>query len=97
MVKNIFLKSISVVVNVVEGAVGIIAVACIHDLLVVEPNSDPVGGLGIYLLLAWLVILFVPNFGLSWRFAFRRKQILLFQLLPFIVGAIIYMVFQVFY
>ncbi|MBQ7521830.1 MAG: hypothetical protein IJU14_03015 [Clostridia bacterium] len=97
MVRNIFLKGISVAVNLVEGAVGIIAFACVHDLLIVEPNSDPVGGLGVYLFLAWLVILLVPNFLLTLHFDFRKKYMMIFQLLPFVIGAVIYIVFQIFY
>lgn len=92
--KNVLCKSSSVIVNVIEGAVAILAVAVIYSFIFETNNKDHDVGLGIFTLLIWLSVLLIPNLFFKFRGKFRIKDVAFFQLVPFILGAALFTVHQ---
>ncbi len=91
--KNILCKTGSVLINFIEGAAAIIAVAVIYTFIFETDNiRDHDVGLGVWFLLIWLLVLFTPNLFFTFGGKFRKKEIMIFQLVPFILGAGLYVV-----
>ena len=59
--KNILCKSSSILVNLVEGVVAVIALAISYAFIFEKDNQDHSIGLGLFVLLVWMLVLLIPN------------------------------------
>lgn len=88
--KNVLSKIGSFIINLIEGAVGIISVAVIYAFIFESDNQDHDVGLGIFVLLIWLAVLLIPNLFIKFVNKFRIKDVMIFQFVPFVLGAVLY-------
>ena len=84
LLKNILRKS-SFLVNMIEGAATVPAVAVIYSFIFEIDNIDHDVNLGIFILLIWLLGLLITNL---------IKDVIIFQLVPFLLGAVLFTVYQ---
>ncbi|MBQ8515712.1 MAG: hypothetical protein IJ496_09980 [Ruminococcus sp.] len=92
--KNILCKSSSVIVNLIEGAAAILAVAVIYSFIFESNNKDHDVGLGVFVLLIWLLVLLIPNLFFKFKGKFCIKDVAIFQFVPFLLGAALFTVYQ---
>lgn len=92
--KNVLCKSSSVFVNLIEGAAAIPAVAVIYSFIFEADNKDHDVGLGVFVLLIWLLVLLMPNLFFKFGGNFRIKDVMMLQLVPFTLGAALFTVYQ---
>ena len=92
--KNILCKSSSVFVNLMEGVIAVIALAMSYAFIFEKDNQDHSIGLGLFVLLVWMLVLLIPNIIFRFGAKFHRKDHLYFQFIPLIAGAGIYMILQ---
>ena len=92
--KNILCKSSSVLVNLIEGFVAVIALLMSYAFILEKDNPDHSIGLGVFVVLVWMLVLLIPNIFFNFGGKYRKKDFLLFQIIPFILGAGIYFIFQ---
>lgn len=88
-------KCSAVLLNLFEGVAAVIALAVIYSFLFEAANSNHSIGMGLLVLLVWLAVLCIPNLLFRIYPGFRRKDGVLFQLVPFLAGAILYILFQI--
>ncbi len=81
--------------NLFEGAAAIVAIAVIHAFISEANNSNHSVEMGLLVLLLWLAVLCIPNLLFHIFAGFRRKDGILFQLVPFLAGAFLYILFQI--
>lgn len=92
--KNILCKSSSILVNLIEGVVAVIALSISYAFIFEKDNQDHSIGLGLFVLLVWMLVLLIPNLFFKFNGKFHIKDNLYFQLAPLILGAGIYTIFQ---
>lgn len=92
--KNILCKSSSILVNLIEGVVAVIALSISYAFIFEKDNQDHSIGLGLFVLLVWMLVLLIPNLFFKFSGKFHIKDNLYFQLAPLIFGAGIYTIFQ---
>ena len=92
--KNILCKSSSVLVNLIEGVAAVIALTMSYAFIFERNYKDHDIGLGLFVLIVWMLVLLIPNIIIKFSGKFRIKDNLLFQLAPLAVGAGIYSFFQ---
>jgi len=92
--KNILCKISSVFVNLIEGTIAILAVATIYSFIFEANNKDHDVGLGIFVFLIWMLILIIPNLFFKFGSKFCIKEVVFFQLVPFISGAALFTIYQ---
>ncbi len=92
--KTILCKSSSVIVNLTEGIAAVIALTMSYAFIFEKDNRDHSIGLGLFVLLVWLSVLLIPNVFIRSCGRFYIKDTLFFQLAPLILGAGIYILFQ---
>ncbi|MCR4887622.1 MAG: hypothetical protein K5979_00380 [Ruminococcus sp.] len=92
--KNILCKSSSILVNLIEGVVAVIALTISYAFIFEKDNQDHSIGLGLFVLLVWMLALLIPNLFFKFGGKFHIKDNLYFQLAPLIFGAGIYIIFQ---
>ncbi len=85
----------AVLLNLIEGAAAVIALAVIHAFIFEANNSNHSVGMGMLVLFIWLAVLCIPNLLFRIFAGFRLKDGVLFQLLPFLAGAFLYALFQI--
>lgn len=93
LLKNILRKS-SFLVNMIEGAATVPAVAVIYSFIFEIDNIDHDVNLGIFILLIWLLGLLMTNLFYFFGGKFRIKEVIIFQLVPFLLGAVLFTVYQ---
>ena len=92
--KNILCKSCSILVNLIEGVVAVIALTISYAFIFEKDNQDHSIGLGLFVLLVWMLVLLIPNLFFKFSEKFHIKDNLYFQLAPLILGVGIYTIFQ---
>lgn len=92
--KTYVLKISSFIVNLIEGAIAILAMAVIYSFVFEENNKDHDIGLGFFVLFIWFIVLFMPNIIFKFIVKLNKKDMVIFQVLPFLLGAISYLAFQ---
>ena len=92
--RNILYKSSAVIINLIEGAVAVIAFAVSYAFMFETDNQDHSIGLGLFVLLTWLFVLMIPNLFFRFSGKFRIRELLFFQFIPFVLGAVVYLIFQ---
>ena len=92
--KNVLYKCSSFVVNLLEGAVSVLAISVINAFIFENNNSNHDIGLGIFVLLIWLLLLLTPNVLFKLCGKLHKKDVIIFQIVPFITGAVLYILFQ---
>lgn len=90
--KNVLCKS-SFLVNLIEGAVTVLAVA-VSYAFIFEEDKDQDIELGLFVSLVWLLCLLITNLFFKFFGKFRIKETLFFQLVPFVSGATLFIVYQ---
>ncbi len=88
------MKAGSFAFNLLAGAVAVIAAVVSYAFLFGADQTDRSAGLGLFAAGVGLVFLLVPNLVLVLGGRFRGKEILLFQMLPLVLGAAGYLFFQ---
>ncbi len=91
--KNIWCKS-SILVNLIEGAFAVIAVAISYSFIFEADSQDHDIELGLFVALVWLLGFLITNLFFKFVGKFRIKEILFFQLVPFVLGATLFTVYQ---
>ncbi len=94
MVKKKYAYS-SILLNMIEGAAAVVALAMIYAFVFEANNSNHSVGMGILVLFIWLAVLCIPNLLFRIFAGFRRKDGVLFHLVPFLAGAFLYILFQI--
>ena len=92
--KAFLCRACSAVVDLIEGALAVIALTVSYAFILEKDDPDHSTGLGLFIFLVWLVLLLVPDLIFIFGFKFRMRDTLLFQLLPLILGAGIYLICQ---
>ena len=80
--------------NLLEGAVAVAALAVSYAFLFGADETDRSAGLGLWVMVLWLLFLLLPNLVCGLCGKYRPRDILLFQLLPLALGAAGYIAFQ---
>lgn len=93
LLKNILRKS-SFLVNIIEGAATVPAVALIYSFIFEVDNIDHDVDLGIFILLIWLLGLLMTNLFFKFWGKFRIKDVIIFQFVPFLLGTVLFTVYQ---
>lgn len=88
-------RTAAALLNLIEGAAAVIALAVVYAFLFETGNSNHSIGMGLFVLFLWLAVLCIPNLLFRIFAGFRRKDGILFQLVPFLAGALLYAVFQI--
>ena len=92
--KTNIIRTLSAVSNLIIGAVSVVAFAVFYTFVLdKEEVKDHSEQLGAFTLVVWLFILLVPNvlfrvFGMD-----KKRDMLIFQLAPLLVGAGTYIAF----
>lgn len=94
--KNVLYKGSSVFINLIEGAVAVLAFAMSYGFIFEKYNTNHDSGLGVFVLLVWMLVLLMPNLFFILDGKFSKKENLYFQLVPFILGSGIFIVFKLF-
>ncbi len=94
ILKNVLYRSTSILINLIEGAITVLSIAISYSFIFETDNIDHDTGLGIFILLVWLLIMLVPNLILKLYCKFHRKDIIFFQLIPFLLGTVIFITYQ---
>ena len=90
--KTNLIRTLSTIYNLLIGAASVIAFAVFYSFVLDKENvKDHSEQLGAFTLVVWLFILLVPNilfrvFGID-----KKRDMLIFQLAPLLVGAGAYM------
>lgn len=92
--KNVLCKCSSFFVNLIEGAASMFAVAVIYAFLFEANNKEHDIGLGVIILLIWLLVLIIPSLLFICCGKFRIKDVVIFQCVPFILGVALFTVYQ---
>ncbi len=92
--KNVLYKCSSVVVNLLEGAVSVLAIVLIYAFIFEKNNTNHDIGVGVVVILIWLLVLVTPNVLFKLCGKFHIKDVIIFQVAPFITGAVLYILFQ---
>ena len=92
--KAILCKSSSVLVNLIEGVIAVIALTMSYAFVFEKDNQDHSIGLGLSVLLVWMLVLLIPNILFKFGRKFHIRESLYFQLAPLVLGAVIYIIFQ---
>ena len=92
--KNTLCKVSSFIVNLFIGAVSVIALAVIYAFIFEENNKDHDVGLGVLVLFIWLSALIIPNLFFKTRGKFSIKEVVIFQVMPFVLGTSLYIFYQ---
>ncbi len=90
---NLF-RAGSAAFNLLAGAVAVIAAAVCYAFWFGADQADRSGELGLFTAGAGLLSLLMPNAVLLFGCKFRVKEMLLFQMLPLVLGAAGYTFFQ---
>lgn len=93
--KKYAIRIIAFLTNIIEGAAAILAVAVICAFVFEAGNPNHDIGLGLFILLTWLIILLVPNILFKIIGNWRKKDIAVFQIFPLLLGAVSYVAFQI--
>lgn len=88
-------RTAAALLNLIEGAAAIIALAVVYAFLFETGSTNHSIGMGLLVLLIWLAVLCIPNLLFRIFAEFRRKDGILFQLVPFLAGAFLYILFQI--
>ena len=92
--KNKLYKSSSIIINLLEGVIAVIALTMGYAFIFERDNQNHSIGLGIFVLLVWILVLLIPNILFKLGGKFRIKDTLFLQIVPLIIGAGIYIIFQ---
>lgn len=90
-------KTVSVLINLIQGAAAVLAAAVFWAFCFERDNPDHDTAIGVTVLILWLFVLILPNCLITLGAKFRKRDILLYQVLPFISGAAAYIIFQLNY
>lgn len=90
------IRRTSYITNLAEGVVSVIALAISYTFIFEEENQDLDAPLGYFFFMIWLFMLLIPNIAFCILGRFSKKDVLFFQILPIIVGAAAYLIFQLF-
>lgn len=91
--KDYAIKKCSFIINLIEGAIAVFAVSAIYAFIFEPNNIVHQTGIGVIVLLIWLTILFTPNIMFKFIVNLSKKDMVVFQILPLLLGAIFYVVF----
>ncbi len=94
LVKNKILKIICIIVNLFEGMMGVIAFAVCYAFFLEPDNSDHSESLGFFVLIVALLVILCPNLLFFVKGTFDMKCLLIYQVLPFFLGALLYCMCQ---
>lgn len=92
--KNKFCIAFCFFTNIFVGAVGFLLAVLVYAFMF-EANNNHSVQLGVICLLAFLVLLLLPNVIFFYRCKFNIKKALIYQGLPIIFGMSFYYIFQV--
>ena len=90
--KNALCKGSSALLNLIEGFIGVFAFVLVYAFIFEKYNTNHDVGLGLMVLFFWLLILITPNLMYKFGAKFKVRDVILFQLLPFIIGAAAYFI-----
>lgn len=90
--KALGMKTGSFIVNLIEGAVTVLALA-VTCSFVFETNHQDIG-FGLFVIMIWLLILLMPNIIFRMIGNFNDKETAVFQIVPLLLGAMAYCAFQ---
>lgn len=85
--KYSFVRICSVLMNLMTGALALIAAIIGYSFTFDAGYSTR---MGVFLWFLGLLAVFFPNVSFYLVFEFRKKDVVLFQILPMIIGAIFY-------
>lgn len=95
--KTNIIRTLSVVTNLLIGAVSVIFYAVFYGFVFdKEDVKDHSIQLGSFTLLMWLFILLAPNLLFRILGLDKKRDMLTFQLIPLIVGAVVNTLYSVF-
>ena len=80
--------------NILRKSSTVPAVAVIYSFIFEIDNIDHDVNLGIFILLIWLLGLLMTNLFYFFGGKFRIKDVIIFQLVPFLLGAVLFTVYQ---
>lgn len=92
--KNISLKRSSIIFNLIEGVIAVIALTISYAFIFEKNNQDHDIGLGLFISFVWMLVLLIPNIFYKIIGKFHIKDTLYFQLAPLVLGSGIYIIFQ---
>ena len=90
--KTNLIRTLSTIYNLLIGAASVIAFAVFYSFVLDKENvKDHSEQLGAFTLVVWLFILLAPNFLFRVFGIDKKRDMLIFQLAPLLVGAGAYM------
>ncbi len=95
MIKNKFSIAFCIFTNIFVGAVGFLLAVLVYAFMFEANNNNHSIQLGVICLLAFLVLLLLPNVIFFYKCKCNIKKVLIYQGLPIILGMLFYYIFQV--
>lgn len=93
--KRVIYRILCFLINIPIGAIGFLFIVLGFSFIFENDNPDHSVQLGIFCYFLALVILILPNILLYYKGKFDKKRMILYQVIPAIIGGVLYCIFQI--